>query len=96
MPTSPTPVEPAARSNRHARRTAAAIERRQVRSTHERSAPLPDALAYTVEDTRRTAGIGRTKIYELIRDGKLKASRAAGRTLILGDSLRALLSADSN
>ena len=60
-----------------------------------RPAPLPDAIAYTVADACRIAGIGRTKLYELIGANRLKVSRAAGRVLVLGDSLRALLTADA-
>ena len=53
--------------------------------------PHPHALTYTIDDTGRITGLGRTNIYGLIRDGKLKVSRAAGRTLVIGDSLRALI-----
>ena len=56
-----------------------------------RPAPLPDALAYTVPDAMRVSGIGRTKLYELIAAGALRVNRVTGRTLIVGDSLRALL-----
>ena len=60
-----------------------------------RPAPLPDALAYTVQDACRVAGIGRTKLYELIGANRLKVSRAAGRVLVLGDSLRTLLTSEA-
>ena len=60
-------------------------------SPANRPAPLPDALAYTVPDAVRVSGIGRTKLYELIGSGKLKVNKITGRTLIVGDSLRALL-----
>jgi hypothetical protein len=59
-----------------------------------RPAPLPDALAYTIPDACRVSGIGRTKLYELIKAGRLGVCRAAGRVLVLGDSLRALLNTD--
>jgi hypothetical protein len=63
------------------------------RSGRPRPAPQPDALAYTFNDACQVSGIGRTKMYELVAAGRLKATYAAGRRLILGDSLRALLSA---
>ena len=56
-----------------------------------RLTPLPDALTYTVRDAMRVSGIGKTKLYELIKAGALKVNKATGRTLIVGDSLRALL-----
>ena len=57
----------------------------------ERPAPLPNALAYRVNEVPLMGGPGRTKTYELAAEGKLKIVRVAGRTLIEGDSLRALL-----
>jgi hypothetical protein len=55
------------------------------------SLPLPNALAFRIDEVRRMGGPGRTKVYELIRTGALKAVKAGGRTVIVGDSLRALL-----
>jgi hypothetical protein len=56
-----------------------------------RPPPQPDALAYTITDACHITGIGRTKMYQLIDDELIKVSRAAGRVLVLGDSLRAFL-----
>ena len=56
-----------------------------------RRTPLPDALTYTVPDAMRVSGVGKTKLYELIKAGALKVNKATGRTLIVGDSLRSLL-----
>jgi excisionase family DNA binding protein len=48
--------------------------------------PLPDPnlprFAYRINDFTKLMGLGRTSVYELIKDGKLKAVRIAGRTLI--------------
>lgn len=49
------------------------------------------SLAYTVRDVQRVAGIGRTRIYELIGSGALRAMKCGGRTLICARSLRAYL-----
>jgi excisionase family DNA binding protein len=38
------------------------------------------------------AGIGRTKIYQAIADGSLKARKCGKRTLVLRDDLREFLS----
>jgi hypothetical protein len=53
-----------------------------------------DALAYTVNEVRQVGGPGRTKVYELIAQDKLKATTVGGRRLVCGDSLRALLRGD--
>jgi excisionase family DNA binding protein len=50
-----------------------------------------EALAYTVTDAKRVARIGRTKLYELIGSGALRAMKCGGRTLICADSLRRYL-----
>ena len=50
-----------------------------------------EILAYPVADLRRVAGIGRTKTYELIAEGKIEARQCGGRTLIPAASLRAYL-----
>lgn len=54
-------------------------------------APLPNALAYRVDEVPLMGGPRRTKLYELAAAGKVKLIRVAGRTLVDGDSLRALL-----
>ena len=61
------------------------------RARRVRPAPLPNALAYRLDEVQRMGGPGRTKCYELNAEGKLKFIRAGGRTLVDGDSLRALL-----
>ncbi len=58
----------------------------------ERPAPLPNALAFRVDEVARLGGPGRTRVYELAAAGKLKLVRVGGRTLVHGDSLRLLLS----
>ena len=56
-----------------------------------RRAPLPDAIAFRVDEVPLMGGPARTKLYELAAAGKLKLVRVHGRTLVDGDSLRALL-----
>lgn len=50
-----------------------------------------EVLAYPLPDLRRVAGIGRTKAYELIAQGKIEARQCGGRTLIPAESLRSYL-----
>lgn len=48
-------------------------------------------LAYSVKQTCEVSSLGRTSIYALIAEGKLKVVRIGGRTLILAESLHDLL-----
>jgi hypothetical protein len=57
----------------------------------ERPAPLPNALAYRIDEVPLMGGPSRTKTYALAAEGKLRLIRVAGRTLVDGESLRALL-----
>jgi excisionase family DNA binding protein len=45
----------------------------------------------SVEDACRVAGLGRTKVYEAISDGRLKARKFGKRTLILRTDLQLFL-----
>ena len=51
----------------------------------------PNAIGFTVRDACLLGGFGRTSLYALARTGKLHLVKVAGRTLVAGDSLRALL-----
>lgn len=55
------------------------------------AAPMPNQLAFRIPEVRRMGGPGKTKLYELARQGKLRLVRVGGRTLVDGDSLRTLL-----
>jgi hypothetical protein len=56
-----------------------------------RPAPAPNAFAFTITDAQAMGGPGRTKLYDLANRGELKMFKVAGRTMVDGDSLRALL-----
>ncbi len=45
------------------------------------------AIAYTIEDASKLAGIGRTRLYELIGNKTLDARKSGSRTLIVAASL---------
>ena len=51
----------------------------------------PKPMAYSVPAAALVSGIGRSSLYELMRDGTLPSVRVAGRRLILESDLRALL-----
>lgn len=57
-----------------------------------RASPSPP-LVVSVNEGCRQAGIGRTKFYELINQGKVKTVTIGRRRLVLTDSLRAMLEA---
>ena len=48
-------------------------------------------LSMTIKDVCAVTGIGRTKIYEAINTGALKARKLDKRTLVLQDDLAAYL-----
>jgi excisionase family DNA binding protein len=50
-----------------------------------------DALAYTIPNACRVLGLGRTRLYAYIAEGKIEARACGGRTLIPADSLRTFL-----
>lgn len=51
-------------------------------------------LAFTIAEACHAVGIGRSKLYELIGQGRLETRKIGSRTLVLADSLRALLTAE--
>ena len=69
---------------------AAQTPRKQPRK-RLRAAATPMAHAFTIPDAQAMGAPGRTKIYELAKCGKLKLLHVAGRTMVDGASLRALL-----
>jgi excisionase family DNA binding protein len=48
-------------------------------------------LAYTVEEAARALGTGRTKVFEAIADGRLRAVKFGRRTLVLVEDAKAFL-----
>jgi len=49
-------------------------------------------LAYSIREAMHASSLGKTKMYELINQGKLQAVRIGGRTVIPAESLHALIS----
>ncbi|MEQ8824441.1 MAG: helix-turn-helix domain-containing protein [Filomicrobium sp.] len=48
-------------------------------------------ITFRIADAVKVSGLGRTKLYELIKTGQLKSVRVGGRRLIDAASLRSLL-----
>ena len=51
----------------------------------------PETLAYRIDDASRIVGLGRTSLYKLANEGKLRLIKVAGRTLVDARSLRDLI-----
>jgi excisionase family DNA binding protein len=54
-------------------------------------APNPHLLAYRVNAFCASVGLGRTKFYELVRDGKIRTIVIGGRRLVPADEAQRLL-----
>jgi excisionase family DNA binding protein len=48
-------------------------------------------LAYGIADFARAVGVSRDKIYDEIKDGKLRASKIGSRSVITAEAARAYL-----
>lgn len=57
--------------------------------------PSAARLAFSVADACAASSLGRTTIYNLIANGRLRAVKIGGRTLIPTESLAALLTEDA-
>jgi excisionase family DNA binding protein len=57
----------------------------------QRRATLPKRISVTVDETCKITGLGRTKVYELIGQHKLKAVAIGRRRLVIYDSIEKLI-----
>lgn len=55
----------------------------------------PAPLAYTIAEAARVTTLGKTRIYELIREGRLQARKIGKRNIIPAASLRALIDGEA-
>jgi excisionase family DNA binding protein len=51
----------------------------------------PEKIAFTISEAVTSTGIGRTKLYALIKEGQLETRKLGSRTLIPAPSLRSLV-----
>jgi hypothetical protein len=58
-----------------------------------RASADPKAFAFTIRDAQAMGAPGRTSIYALAKEGRLKLLKVGRRTLVDGASLRSLLGA---
>lgn len=54
-----------------------------------------EPLAYSVSEACRVSSLGRTRLYQLIGEGRLEARKIGRRTLIPAASLRALIEGEA-
>jgi len=59
------------------------------------SPPPAPKLAYSVDQACQAIAISRSKLYELIADGRIRALKIGARTLIPAESLHALIAEGS-
>lgn len=52
-----------------------------------------EKLGYSPDEAAAVSGGGRTKIFQAIKEGKLKARKFGRRTIIISDDLKAFLAA---
>jgi excisionase family DNA binding protein len=62
---------------------------------NSQTTPNSEPLAYSIKDACRVSTLGRTRLYQLISEGKLEARKIGKRTLIPAASLRNLISGES-
>jgi excisionase family DNA binding protein len=53
-------------------------------------------LAYSIREACDASSLGKTTLYSHIANGRLRAVRIGGRTVIPADSLHALINGDSS
>ena len=56
--------------------------------------PPLEPLAYSVNEAIRVSSLGRTRLYQLINEGKLEARKVGKRTLIPAARLRRLIAGE--
>lgn len=61
------------------------------RNPEERPPAPRNAMAFTLFDASRISGLSQPTLRRRAAEGRLLLTRVGGRTLVVGDSLRALL-----
>ena len=55
---------------------------------------LIEPLAYSIADACRVSSIGKTRLYELIAEGRLESTAIGKRRLVRAESLRRLIAGE--
>ncbi|MBZ9954303.1 MULTISPECIES: helix-turn-helix domain-containing protein [unclassified Mesorhizobium] len=67
------------------------LQQKRVNPPEADNVRLNKRLAYTLREASETTGLSRAKLYGLFKEGKLRRSKAGGRTLILATELERYL-----
>lgn len=67
-----------------------------VTKTETSIRPLPEPISVRIPEACRLTGIGRSKLYELIGDGRIDIVKVGAITLIPMESLRQLIRVATN
>lgn len=51
----------------------------------------PPPLAYSIKEATRVSSIGKTRLYALIKEGRLTTTKVGRRTLVSAQSLKELV-----
>jgi excisionase family DNA binding protein len=62
---------------------------------YHQAPPSTERFAYRVSEACEKLSIGRTSLYQLVKDGKLKLIKIAGRTLVPHSELERLTRVDA-
>jgi len=66
-----------------------------IRQRQVRPAPLRDAFAFTLPDAEQMSGLSRSTLRRRAAEGKLTTTKVGGRRLVVAESLRRLLAAET-
>ena len=55
----------------------------------------PEPLAYSIDDACRVSSIGKTRLYQLMNEGRLASTLVGKRRLIPADALRRLIAGEA-
>ena len=56
---------------------------------------IVEPLAYSINEACRVSSLGRTRLYQLIAEGRLEARKIGKRTIIPANSLRRLIDGEA-
>jgi len=67
----------------------------KLEKTHPRSILDTQKLGYSVKEACHATSLGRSTIWNYIKNGRLRATRVGGRTIIPADSLHSLIAGEA-
>jgi excisionase family DNA binding protein len=71
------------------------VELSQREDARRTTAPVPPRAAWPIREGAHRIGVGRTSIYKLAADGKIRLVKIAGRTLIPDSEIARLVEGEA-